>query len=469
MLISKHVEVRWNANNKAYYTNIFNLDGSDKYVFTKMNDIFTVDIDDLTLGSSVLVECECDMCLGDGMHTPLTKQYSQHIRNIKNKIYDTCESCIRKKMVNTLTEKHREKNETKIKKQKDYKAEKELIKQDKMTKDVERLIENALKLNLKAEFTIEENTYINRRSKLNFSCTQNEEHGIQPKSYSDIQNGYKCKVCARESIDQRLHDYETVKSEYENHGFTLLEDTYKSMGTPMKCICNEHPEVIQYKSFNMILDNRKCYLCSIPLQQETKRMNKQITKINIPHRTKSPDYNKWRMAVMKRDGMMCQCCKGISNGTLEVHHILNWSSHPELRFDIDNGITLCTYCHNINIPHSFHSIYGTYNNTRQQIEEYINNHSKNIHHIDPIIIKISDITNHSHEDTAKIINAMCQTVAISLKQRIPLHMDNFGTFYTQKYNNAYCIKFKEDEALSIAVQKYSDKLLEQLHIKQQKK
>jgi NUMOD3 motif-containing protein len=33
--------------------------------------------------------------------------------------------------------------------------------------------------------------------------------------------------------------------------------------------------------------------------------------------------------------------KKMSLGRLEAHHILNWREYPELRYDINNGITLC--------------------------------------------------------------------------------------------------------------------------------
>ena len=32
-------------------------------------------------------------------------------------------------------------------------------------------------------------------------------------------------------------------------------------------------------------------------------------------------------------------------GELDSHHILNWQEYPELRFDVNNGITLCQFHH----------------------------------------------------------------------------------------------------------------------------
>jgi 5-methylcytosine-specific restriction endonuclease McrA len=55
-------------------------------------------------------------------------------------------------------------------------------------------------------------------------------------------------------------------------------------------------------------------------------------------------YKNWVVGVFKRDGYTCQVCKRIG-GDLNAHHIKLWKDFPELRFDVNNGITLCVDCH----------------------------------------------------------------------------------------------------------------------------
>lgn len=72
----------------------------------------------------------------------------------------------------------------------------------------------------------------------------------------------------------------------------------------------------------------------------------------------------WNKSVKERDGFTCQVC---SNKTkLCVHHLYAWTAFPALRFEVQNGITLCNKCHR-----EFHSKYGNGNNTLDQFTTHI--------------------------------------------------------------------------------------------------
>jgi len=81
----------------------------------------------------------------------------------------------------------------------------------------------------------------------------------------------------------------------------------------------------------------------------------------------STEGNLWRWSVFGRDNFACRK-RGIKGGKLVAHHIQNFAQYPELRFAIDNGITLSKKAHG-----DFHKIYGKKNNTKEQLEEFLFN------------------------------------------------------------------------------------------------
>lgn len=59
---------------------------------------------------------------------------------------------------------------------------------------------------------------------------------------------------------------------------------------------------------------------------------------------RSKQYKEWRTAVFERDNYTCQLC-GVRGGTLNADHIKPFALYKELRFQLNNGRTLCANCH----------------------------------------------------------------------------------------------------------------------------
>lgn len=59
----------------------------------------------------------------------------------------------------------------------------------------------------------------------------------------------------------------------------------------------------------------------------------------------TPKYREWRKSVFKRDNFTCQICQKKKSGRLNAHHIKSYRDFPDLRLEVNNGITLCNECH----------------------------------------------------------------------------------------------------------------------------
>ena len=59
----------------------------------------------------------------------------------------------------------------------------------------------------------------------------------------------------------------------------------------------------------------------------------------------SIEYRIWRQAVFERDNFICTECGKKDSGHLNADHIQAFAFFPELRFNVNNGRTLCKRCH----------------------------------------------------------------------------------------------------------------------------
>jgi 5-methylcytosine-specific restriction endonuclease McrA len=71
------------------------------------------------------------------------------------------------------------------------------------------------------------------------------------------------------------------------------------------------------------------------------------TMYDAQHPAKKPKTDKklikWAKDVKARDGYKCVSCGSLDN--LHSHHIQHKAKAPNLKYVIENGITLCSDCH----------------------------------------------------------------------------------------------------------------------------
>lgn len=96
-----------------------------------------------------------------------------------------------------------------------------------------------------------------------------------------------------------------------------------------------------------------------------------ITNQNLMAR-KGVEYKIWRKAVFERDDYTCQICFK-RGGVLNADHLKSFSLYPELRWNLDNGRTLCFECHRKTPTFGWRSMWV--NNLKSQdnkVLEYLN-------------------------------------------------------------------------------------------------
>lgn len=146
---------------------------------------------------------------------------------------------------------------------------------------------------------------------------------------------------------ETCHNYYLCKCDCENPNLKSVRSAHLKSGEIRSCGC--------------MVTNKMSDINGWVLGHYTSEDAKQRNSI---------EYKKWREEVFKRDNYICQCCEE-RGGKLNAHHLENFADNQELRLNIDNGITLCENCHSPNISGSFHNLYGTHNNTKEQYEEFI--------------------------------------------------------------------------------------------------
>lgn len=156
----------------------------------------------------------------------------------------------------------------------------------------------------------------------------------------------ECLVCGKEKYIRASHFKKSTKY-CSKKCYNIIQ--YKN--SRRKCIICEK-DFICYPSAIRLRNRKTCSMkCRSKLavqRGEERRKNQPTVKKNRAIRY-SKKFTDWRNAVYKRDNYTCQKCKARSKKSnpvyLEPHHIKQFAFYPKVRFDINNGITLCEKCH----------------------------------------------------------------------------------------------------------------------------
>jgi len=130
--------------------------------------------------------------------------------------------------------------------------------------------------------------------------------------------------------------------------YTVSIKTKKKMSESLIKWYKKVPEKIKRKRIEAIInpsaETRK-KLSESRIGEKHPMWKGGISPINYEIR-QSEKYKKWRINIYKKDKYKCQICgKHCGRKDIIAHHIKSFSEYPELRFDENNGITLCRNCH----------------------------------------------------------------------------------------------------------------------------
>ena len=138
-----------------------------------------------------------------------------------------------------------------------------------------------------------------------------------------------------------------------------VQSSNLTSGNTLSCGCVQRERSSQNLSHLLLVELRG---------EKHPRWRKDLTDEERILNRNTPQNREFREAVYKRDNYICQCCGYDKGKCLNAHHKNSWNTHKDLRYDINNGTTLCDKCHRL-----FHKIYGYNDNTETQFGEFIAN------------------------------------------------------------------------------------------------
>lgn len=132
---------------------------------------------------------------------------------------------------------------------------------------------------------------------------------------------------------QKFKDHPELKEKISLNNRMRREEERRKQSEAIKKFHKEHPEMAE--RHRIIMQGSKSYLYKNGSSDEESLLRARC------------ESQHWIKSVKERDNYTCQICKkdGLRGGDCNAHHIKPWKLFPELRYELRNGITLCTACH----------------------------------------------------------------------------------------------------------------------------
>jgi len=179
---------------------------------------------------------------------------------------------------------------------------------------------------------------------------------------------HKCKHCA---VDMRKVPFAEVVDAFNRNGHRLLseEHEYINSESPLRYICEKHPDREGMKTYASAREGRMCPECysEYASGENSVHYNHDISEEDRNRdRRFDAEHHRWRIKVFRRDKFTCQYCGEYERRRLNAHHMDAHHWCIERRHDVTNGISLCEPCHKV-----FHMKYGYRDNTEEQFEHWM--------------------------------------------------------------------------------------------------
>jgi len=180
-----------------------------------------------------------------------------------------------------------------------------------------------------------------RRRKARF-CSRKCQHEYR----KNVSPKVLCEVCKKEFSASKCN-IEKGKSR-----FCSLRCYHKSTENKITLICDECSKIFDVSESTFFYHKtRFCskYCYGKWSSRERVGENAPVWKGGVTPENKRRrgliEYHNWRVLVFQGDGYICQCCFDPKRKNLNAHHIFPWAKYPNLRYTLENGVTLCYDCH----------------------------------------------------------------------------------------------------------------------------